>query len=473
MSRIDEIKERRRDNFRELGNDEWRYQYRADIDYLLSCIEGRGVEDEVIAAAKAWRFCDNKPVERFDFPEDARLARAVDALNASTTPTLGGERCAECGHSDRTGGVGDGRCRQLVWNGAGSRVRCSCKCVFPAPPEAGSKATPLCPVHQRLEDSNNLECEIGGNDCAACSLNERAELLKLLAPFAAKDGSEDSLTVMRRVTDFYETHQGENRVVVSYPAPSEIEQCGAFKPSVLGVPEPQDRCVSRAGHEGKHTLNKAAPTPIPAEAAARHRGFCGKTDHEVPVLIQAPVGFICNECVTICADIIQKNKPSTATSAAVKAAREHATAIVGTVFENTAISHETLEAVMIERITDYVATYLSPTEAAVPAGEVLLSRDEAVAYLESIGAQSDEQRVLLAQFLATQPSVAQIHLCTSLVVERDSTARANAIDEAIGIARCMAAGETFETGRQKALNIAAALEALKQNDQKSTPTGLS
>lgn len=38
-------------------------------------------------------------------------------------------------------------------------------------------------------------------------------------------------------------------------------------------------------------------------------------------------------------------------------------------------------------------------------------------------------------------------------------ARAEAFKEAATLARTMAAGETYETGRQKALNIAAAIEA--------------
>lgn len=40
------------------------------------------------------------------------------------------ERCVECGHLDLSGGVGDGRCRALVWNKDGSRTRCSCACVL-------------------------------------------------------------------------------------------------------------------------------------------------------------------------------------------------------------------------------------------------------------------------------------------------------------------------------------------------------
>jgi hypothetical protein len=79
--------------------------------------------------------------------------------------------------------------------------------------------TPLCPAHKRLDERGTLEMTIGGNNCVACSLNERKQLLDLLAPFAPKDASEDSLTVLRRLAEFYATHQGKNRVVVSYPAP--------------------------------------------------------------------------------------------------------------------------------------------------------------------------------------------------------------------------------------------------------------
>jgi hypothetical protein len=44
--------------------------------------------------------------------------------------------------------------------------------------------------------------------------------------------------------------------------------------------------------------------------------------------------------------------------------------------------------------------------------------------------------------------------------QRAATARADAIKECANLARAMAAGETYETGRQKAINIVAALESL-------------
>lgn len=45
-----------------------------------------------------------------------------------------------------------------------------------------------------------------------------------------------------------------------------------------------------------------------------HCSFCGKSQYEVDYLIAGPEVFICNECVTLCHDIIlAKNKePATA-----------------------------------------------------------------------------------------------------------------------------------------------------------------
>lgn len=90
-----------------------------------------------------------------------------------------------------------------------------------AAPQGDASNQPLCAVHQRLEDIGALECEVG-NDCVACSLNERCELLALIGPFAADGNTEDSVTVLRRVAEFYATHVGDDRVVVSYPATASL-----------------------------------------------------------------------------------------------------------------------------------------------------------------------------------------------------------------------------------------------------------
>jgi hypothetical protein len=150
-----------------------------------------------------------------------------------------------------------------------------------------TEATPLCLIHQRLESAGKLTCEIGGNNCVACSLNERAELLTLLAPFAAKDGSEDSLTVLRRLADFSNTHQGDGRVVVSYPAPAPqpvldtsewvIEE--TFSGKVL-IRDSQDQPVARVNRRqdavqivSDHRSATAVPRLITALKSARSTIF--------------------------------------------------------------------------------------------------------------------------------------------------------------------------------------------------------
>lgn len=58
-------------------------------------------------------------------------------------------------------------------------------------------ALPLCPLHQSLEDRAALEV-VYGNDCVACSLNERAELLQTLAPHVPLDGWVDSVGFLKK-----------------------------------------------------------------------------------------------------------------------------------------------------------------------------------------------------------------------------------------------------------------------------------
>jgi len=79
---------------------------------------------------------------------------------------------------------------------------------------------PLCPVHRSLDSRDALECKVQ-NNCVACSLNEREALLSILTPCTPAGGAEDSVTVLQRVVDFYLTHYGENRVVVSRPVSTE------------------------------------------------------------------------------------------------------------------------------------------------------------------------------------------------------------------------------------------------------------
>src|SRR6185369_11578167 len=81
-------------------------------------------------------------------------------------------------------------------------------------------------------------------------------------------------------------------------------------------PTAGERCAESEEDRPRKVFDTGfATTPVPAEAAACC-GFCGKSRYEVPTLIQAAVGYICNECVKVCADIIQKSAPSTTTTSA-------------------------------------------------------------------------------------------------------------------------------------------------------------
>ena len=44
---------------------------------------------------------------------------------------------------------------------------------------------------------------------------------------------------------------------------------------------------------------------------ALYCGFCGKTQHEVDVLVAGPREFICDECIDLCVDIVRsKTRPA-------------------------------------------------------------------------------------------------------------------------------------------------------------------
>lgn len=60
--------------------------------------------------------------------------------------------------------------------------------------------TPLCPVHKSLDERDDLELQIG-NNCVACSLIERSQILDVLEPLANPDGTQDSLTVLNNALE--------------------------------------------------------------------------------------------------------------------------------------------------------------------------------------------------------------------------------------------------------------------------------
>lgn len=60
------------------------------------------------------------------------------------------------------------------------------------------KDAPLCSVHKLINERGDFDLALRiGNSCLACSLNERYELLELLAPYA--DG--DSVGTLRKLIE--------------------------------------------------------------------------------------------------------------------------------------------------------------------------------------------------------------------------------------------------------------------------------
>lgn len=51
------------------------------------------------------------------------------------------------------------------------------------------------------------------------------------------------------------------------PPADAVEQCDALQPNILGVPEPEDRCVKPKGHDGKHSRAADAPSADDKERA--------------------------------------------------------------------------------------------------------------------------------------------------------------------------------------------------------------
>lgn len=53
-------------------------------------------------------------------------------------------------------------------------------------------------------------------------------------------------------------------------------------------------------------LNRVAPKEPPRTL---YCSFCGKSQHEVALLIAGPQVFICNECMSLCADMVNQHVP--------------------------------------------------------------------------------------------------------------------------------------------------------------------
>jgi hypothetical protein len=61
---------------------------------------------------------------------------------------------------------------------------------------------------------------------------------------------------------------------------------------------------------GADAVSQSGRTDAPPEKATLYCSFCGKSQHEVRVLIAGPTTFICDECVGLCDDIIDQKDDS-------------------------------------------------------------------------------------------------------------------------------------------------------------------
>jgi hypothetical protein len=161
-------------------------------------------------------------------------------------------------------------------------------------------------------------------------------------------------------------------------------------------------------HESQYT----ASSPIDS---GRRCGFCSKSEYEDSALIQAAIGYICNECVQICADVIKRNEPSTATPT-----------------EAAEVDRLTSE---LKAVQERAASEIS--ELAVTVIDLKFELYNAGFEIEHLNAEVERLRN-----------------------QRDS-ARANAIDEAINIASSHKHVSACDAAGCKQV-IAAALESLKQ-----------
>jgi hypothetical protein len=137
MSRIDEIKKRNdaRKKFYNAG-DATLIATTSDIDYLLSCIEGRGVgEGDLISRATVIQKCRELEV-KFNWELAGEVATGLrqfvqslpraTVLIAAAERRIVGQRCADCGHS--AGVDPRGRCLEVQRDPGGSAVYCGHKC---------------------------------------------------------------------------------------------------------------------------------------------------------------------------------------------------------------------------------------------------------------------------------------------------------------------------------------------------------
>ena len=282
------------------------------VRYLLAQLKDGGAASELIAV---WREnqCGDKECEAVRLEAALLLlkghesdhryyARVVtigkqEVEARATAPTESSERCGECVKCGHSGWLDvRGFCHQVVGAEVIDPRECGCHCIFPATEQAEEHDS--C-SHWREGDSDN---------CVWCGDN--------LGPTTEADVAAPATPVAQpadSTADFepYDKCAG-----------SDCSQCDGINCTCPHHAPHKHNCPNCFHFfdctEAECATDYSASCPecdkqldgVAQPIEPPRCGFCGKS--EVSTLIQAAVGYICNECVKICADMIAKNEQSIA-----------------------------------------------------------------------------------------------------------------------------------------------------------------
>lgn len=240
------------------------------------------------------------------------------------------ERCGECGHSE----VGpDGLCHHVLAvrpspNASWRETHCGHCCDFPA---TGATTEAKTDRDNQLRFMEHFWMKVEPHyvkkhghpppeqsalwellQFVVNTLESRAHILRDAGAILCVNDPDAGARVEIRFSelkDAQQLHKALTAMRTTAPAAT-----AEGKAQLCNGPEDYVLCpgcseATGAGKDVYHCPPVCAPT-----VETRSCGFCGKTEYEVSALIQAPLGFICNECVKICADIVNRNEPSITTS---------------------------------------------------------------------------------------------------------------------------------------------------------------
>lgn len=105
----------------------------------------------------------------------------------------------------------------------------------PRPAQDSREQVPLCPTHRQIDNAGHLEV-FYGNACVACSLSERAELLKMLEPFAdgTRASTEVLYSVFARLQEVVCSNCCPSTWKTGTPQPHRVE-CGQLQAALAGT----------------------------------------------------------------------------------------------------------------------------------------------------------------------------------------------------------------------------------------------